>query len=68
MFCSNLKEHVAEITNCEKKEMLPLTKKQEKKYKKQNLATYANKNSMTCLMRMKIIVGFGIIVITQGNR
>ena len=36
VFC-NLKKHPTEIIDCEKKEMLPLTKKQENKCKKQNL-------------------------------
>ena len=35
MFCANLKKHATEIMNCEKKEIMPLTEKEEKKYKKQ---------------------------------
>ena len=33
--------------------MFPMTKKEEKKYKKQKVATYTKKNSMTCLIRME---------------
>ena len=33
-FCLNLREHATKIINYEKKEMIPLTKKEEKKYNK----------------------------------
>ena len=36
-FCVDLRKHATEIINCEKKEMLLLTKKQEKKYVKQKV-------------------------------
>ena len=36
-FCTNLKEYITEIIIAEKKEMLPLTRKQKKKYRKQKL-------------------------------
>ena len=36
MKSTNLKEHATAIINCEKKEMLPLTNKEQKSYKKQN--------------------------------
>ena len=36
-FCTNLKEHITGIMDYEKKEMLPLTKKEGKSYKKQKL-------------------------------
>ena len=54
--------------NFEKKEILPLTKKQERKYKKNKKSvTYTNKNSITCPIKMIIIVESEIIVIVQGN-
>ena len=34
-FCLDLREHVTKIINCEKKQMIPLTKKEEKKHNKQ---------------------------------
>lgn len=43
------------------------TKKQEKNTKNKNSATYGNKNSVTCLIRMKIIVGSEITVIALEN-
>ena len=33
-FFKDLREHATKMNNCDKKEMLPLTKKKEKKYKK----------------------------------
>ena len=33
-FCADLR-YAAKVNDCEEKEMMPLTKKQEKKYKKQ---------------------------------
>ena len=36
-FCKNLKEHAAKILNYEKKEMIPLTYKENKSYKKQKV-------------------------------
>ena len=36
-FCIDLREHATKIINYEKKEMIPLTKKEEKKHNKQNV-------------------------------
>ena len=36
-FCPNLREHATKIINYEKKEMIPLTKKEEKKHNKQKV-------------------------------
>lgn len=44
--------------------MLPLIKNEEKKYENKYYVKYVKTNSMECLMKMKIIVGFVIIVIT----
>ena len=35
--------------------------------KNKNVVKYVKKNSMACLMKMKITAGFVIIVITQRN-
>ena len=56
-FCADLKMHATEINNFEKKEMLPLTEKQEKKCKKQKFCH--NKNSMKSLMKIKSTVRSG---------
>ena len=36
-FCKDLKEHATEIINYEKKEMIPLTDKENKSYEKQKV-------------------------------
>ena len=41
--CLDLREHVAKIINYEKKEMIPLTKKEEKKYNKQKVCYICKK-------------------------
>ena len=33
-FCLDLRKHATKIIDCEKKEMIPLTKKEEKKHNK----------------------------------
>ena len=43
-FCLDLREHVTKIINYEKKEMIPLTKKEKKRHNKQNV----------CYMQKKI--------------
>ena len=58
--CANLKVYTIKITNCEKQELLPLTKNRE-------IQTYANKNLMKSLMKNKTIIRFGITAITQGD-
>ena len=65
--CADLRKHATELINCEKKEIIPLTEKQEKKQKNINAVTYANKNSVTCLMKLKMTLGFVNIFITQRN-
>ena len=42
-FCLDLREHAAKIVNYEKKEMIPLTKKEKKKYNKQKLCYICKK-------------------------
>ena len=45
--------------------MLPLTKKEERQYKKKNSVTYAKKSSMKRLMKIKTIVRSRITFMTQ---
>ena len=46
-FCLDLREHVTKIINYEKKEMIPLTKKEEKKYNKQEVCYICRKGFST---------------------
>ena len=43
-FCLDLKKHATKIINYEKKEMIPLTKKEEKKHNKKKFAIYVKKD------------------------
>ena len=63
MFSGNLKNHVTKSINCEQKEIILLTNKQESKYKKQNVVIPAKKNSIK--MKLEGIQKFDITVITQ---
>ena len=63
MFSGNLKNHVTKPINCEQKEIILLTNKQESKYKKQNVVIPAKKNSIK--MKLEGIQKFDITVITQ---
>ena len=42
-FCEGLREHVTKIINYEKKEMIPLTKKEEKRHSKQKVCHICEK-------------------------
>ena len=42
-FCLDSREHVTKIINCEKKQMIPLTKKEEKKHNKQKVCHICKK-------------------------
>ena len=46
-FCRNLKEHATRIINYEKKEMIPLTDKQDKSYEKQKVCYICKKEFST---------------------
>ena len=46
-FCSDLREHATKIINYEKKEMIPLTKKEEKKHNKQEVCYIYKKGFST---------------------
>lgn len=39
-FCADLKNHTTKMTHCDEKEVIPLTKKQDKKYKNQKHHIY----------------------------
>ena len=43
-FCKDLREHATKITNYEKKDMIPLTKKKKKTIINKKFVTYAKKN------------------------
>ena len=43
-FCKDLREHATKIINYEKKDMIPLTKKEEETYNNQKFVTYVKKN------------------------
>ena len=43
-FCKDLREHATKIINYEKKDMIPLTKKEEKHHNKQNVCYICKKN------------------------
>ena len=43
-FCKDLREHATKIINYEKKDMIPLTKKEEKTITSKKFVTYAKKN------------------------
>ena len=42
-FCLDLKEHVTKIINYERKKMIPLTKKEDKKHNKQKVCHICRK-------------------------
>ena len=46
-FCFDLREHATKIINYEKKEMIPLTKKEEKKHNKQEVCYTCKKGFST---------------------
>ena len=46
-FCKDLREHATKIINYEKKKMIPLTKKEEKKHNKQNVCYIRKKGFNT---------------------
>ena len=46
-FCLDLRKHATKIISCEKKEMIPLTKKEEKKHIKQKISYICKKRFST---------------------
>ena len=59
-FCLDLREHATKIINYEKKEMIPLTKKEEKKHNKQ-------KKDLVLMIATKNIIRLEIIVTILEN-
>ena len=54
-FCLDLREHATKIIDYEKKEMIPLTKKKEKKYNKQKVC-YICKKNLVLMIAIKNII------------
>ena len=46
-FCKDLREHATKIINCEKKDMIPLTKKEEENYNNQKVCYICKKEFIT---------------------
>ena len=46
-FCKDLREHATKIINCEKKDMLPLTKEEEENYNNQEVCYICKKEFIT---------------------
>ena len=65
-FCEDLKKHVKRIINYEKKEMLPLTKKEQKMHDEAK-ACYICKKDLVPMLTMKSIIKSETIVIIQEN-
>ena len=54
-FCKDLKEHGTKIINYKKKEMIPLTKEEEKIHRRQKNAIYAKKDLVLMITIKNII-------------
>ena len=52
-FCTDLREHATKIKNYEKKEMIPLTKKEEEMHNKQNICCIYVKQNLVPMMAKK---------------
>ena len=65
-FCLDLREHATKISNYEKKEMIPLTKKEEKKHNKQEVC-YICKKGFSTDIAIKNIIRLEIIVTILEN-
>ena len=55
-FCLGLREHATKIINYEKKEMMPLTKKEEKKHNKQKVCHICKKKKLVLMIAIKNII------------
>ena len=64
--CLDLREHVTKIFNYEKKEMVPLTKKEQKNHNKQKVCHICKKR-LVLMITIKNIIRLEIIVIILGN-
>ena len=54
-FCEDLKKQATKIINCEKKDIMPLTKKEDKRENKQNFVIYVKKDLMLMVTIKNII-------------
>ena len=66
-FCLDLREHATKIINYEKKEMILLTKKEQKRHNKQKEFVIYVKKDLVLMITMKNILRFEIIVIILEN-
>ena len=66
-FCQSLREHSKNITDFEKKKMLPLTKEEVKSYQNAEVCYIRGKRLLKSLLMIKIIKKFETIVILQVN-
>ena len=66
-FCIFLREHAADVTNFQKKKMLPLTKKQLKSHQDAMECYICRKNSEKKLLKIKITEKLETIAILQVN-
>ena len=64
-FCLYLKKHATEIINCEKKEIMPLTEKSEKKYKKQPFCEITKKNNEECIDSVRFMLSSFLILVSN---
>ena len=60
-FCLGLREHATKIINCEKNEMIPLTKKKRKSITSKKFAIYVKKD-LVLMTAIKNIIKLEIIV------
>ena len=66
--CTNPRDQATEIINCEKKEMLPLTKEEKwSYYKTKTMQHMQKKKLMMNLIMMNFIVRFKIPLINKGK-
>ena len=65
-FYKDLEKHATKTINYEKKEMIPLTDKENESYKEQKVC-YICKKNLVLLITIKSIIKKEIIVITQEN-
>ena len=67
-FCLDLREHATKIINYKMKEMIPLTKKEQKNHNKQKIfVIYAEKNLIQMTAIKSKVIKSKIIVIIQEN-
>ena len=66
-FCLDLREHATKIINYEMKEMIPLTKKEEKKHNKQEVCHICKKKDLVLTITIKNIIRLEIIVAILEN-